>query len=192
MLSWWWAGPPAWTSPAPPSGAPPLATLQLAADETYQNGYFRQPAGLVLHNYKVREVALKLIFEMTPLYGVVLWKIKFEPTDCAIKHFLKRNTRNSLYCILHIIASLMMFQLTSRWSKWPVWHSPDSCKPSSRQNPADHLPPARSAPWTSHVPCIVHGEEAFSTCLTWLCSPRIWFWCLGTLSHQRPHHHSEE
>ena len=53
-----------------------------------QNGYFRQPAGLVWLNYKVREVALKLIFEMTPLYGVVLWKIKFEPTDCAIKHFL--------------------------------------------------------------------------------------------------------
>ena len=115
-------------------------------------------------------------------------------TGTTVVHteFIKRNTRNSLYCILHIIASLIMFQLTSRWSKLPVWHSPDSCKPSSRQNPADHLPPARSAPWTSHVPCIVHGEEAFSTCLTWLCSPRIWFWCLGTLSHQRPHHHSEE
>ena len=88
MLSWWWAAPPAWTSPAPPSGAPPLATLQLAADETYQNGYFRQPAGLVWHNYKVREVALKLIFEMTSLYGEVLWKIMFKPTDCQFKHFL--------------------------------------------------------------------------------------------------------
>ena len=32
MLSWWWAGPPAWTSPTPPSRAPPLPTLQLAAD----------------------------------------------------------------------------------------------------------------------------------------------------------------
>ena len=87
MLSWWWAGPPAWTSPAPPSGAPPLATLQLAADETYQNGYFRQPAGLVWLNYKVREVALKLIFEMTPLCGVVLLKLIFEPTVCRFKHF---------------------------------------------------------------------------------------------------------
>ena len=50
MISWWWAGPPACTWPTPPSRAPPLATLQLAADETYQNGYFRQPAGLVWHN----------------------------------------------------------------------------------------------------------------------------------------------
>ena len=32
MLSWWWASPPAWTSPTPPSRAPPLPTLQLAAD----------------------------------------------------------------------------------------------------------------------------------------------------------------
>ena len=50
MISWWWAGPPACIWPTLPSRAPPLATLQLAADETYQNGYFRQPAGLVWHN----------------------------------------------------------------------------------------------------------------------------------------------
>ena len=83
MLLWWWAGPPVCIWPTPP----PLATLQLAADEIYQNGYFRQPAGLVWHNYKMRVVALKFIFEMTPLCGVVLLKLIFEPTVCRFKHF---------------------------------------------------------------------------------------------------------
>ena len=54
---------------------------------THHNRYFRQPAGLVWHNYKMRVVALKFIFEMTPLYGVVHLKLIFEPTVCRIKHF---------------------------------------------------------------------------------------------------------
>ena len=34
MLSWWWAGPPAWNSPAPPSGAPPLTPSISAAGKS--------------------------------------------------------------------------------------------------------------------------------------------------------------
>ena len=71
--------------------------LTTPADETYQNGYFRQPGGLVWHNYTMRVVALRFIFEMTPLYGVVLWKIIFEPTVCRFKHFPKVIALNILY-----------------------------------------------------------------------------------------------
>ena len=35
----------------------------------------------------MRVVALKFIFEMTPLCGVVLLKLIFEPTVCRFKHF---------------------------------------------------------------------------------------------------------
>ena len=45
-------------------------------------------ASLVWHNYKVRVVALKLIFEKTPMYRVVFLKLIFEPTVCRFKHFL--------------------------------------------------------------------------------------------------------
>ena len=45
----------------------------------------------------MRVVALKFIFEMTPLYGVVHLKLIFEPTVCRIKHFLPIQT-NLLLC----------------------------------------------------------------------------------------------
>ena len=64
--------------------SPPYNSQQM---KQYQNQYFRQPADLVWHNYKMRVVALKFIFEMTPLYGVVHLKLIFEPTVCRIKHF---------------------------------------------------------------------------------------------------------
>ena len=44
-------------------------------------------ASLVWHNYKVRVVALKLIFEKTPMHRVVFLKLIFEPTVCRFKHF---------------------------------------------------------------------------------------------------------
>ena len=53
--------------------APPLATLQLATDGTYQKGYFRQPAGLVWHNRKIRVVALKFLFKSTTLWDGMGW-----------------------------------------------------------------------------------------------------------------------
>ena len=65
--------------------APPLATLQLATDGTYQKGYFRQPAGLVWHDCRMRVVTLNFLFKSTPLYGVVLLKINFKPTVCRFK-----------------------------------------------------------------------------------------------------------
>ena len=46
---------------------------------------------MVWHNYKMRVVALKFIFEMTPLCGVVLLKLIFEPTVCRFKHFHIKN-----------------------------------------------------------------------------------------------------
>ena len=48
-----------------------------------QNWYFRQPAGLVCHNYKMRGVALK-----TKIKPVTL-KLIFEVTVCRFKRFLK-------------------------------------------------------------------------------------------------------
>ena len=56
---------------------------------------------MVWHNYKMRVVALKFIFEMTPLYGVVHLKLIFEPTVCRIKHFLLSTVERLVeYCIV--------------------------------------------------------------------------------------------
>ena len=55
-------------------------------------------ASLVWHNYKVRVVALKLIFEKTPMYRVVFLKSIFEPTVCRFKHFQNQLRQQAVGC----------------------------------------------------------------------------------------------